>query len=93
VARNADGRLEVFMGAGDGGVWHKWETAVGGTWSAWTSEGSPGGGLRGYAPCLARNGDGRLEVFCVGGPDASLWHKWQTRASNGWSAWATQGHP
>jgi hypothetical protein len=93
VARNADGRLEVFMGANDGGVGHKWETAVGGTWSGWTSEGSPGGGLRGYAPCLARNGDGRLEVFCVAGPDASLWHKWQTRASNGWSAWATQGHP
>jgi hypothetical protein len=29
--------------------------------------------------------DRRLEIFAVG-PDASLWHDWQT-ATSGWSGW------
>jgi hypothetical protein len=38
------------------------------------------------------SGDGRLELFVVGA-DGNLWHRWQTAASNGWSAWTSHGHP
>jgi hypothetical protein len=34
------------------------------------------------APGLARNGDGRLEIFAVA-IDGDTYHKWQTVASNG----------
>jgi hypothetical protein len=78
--------------ATDGGVWHKWQTRASNGWSAWFSHGAPGGGVRGAAVGLGRSGDGRLELFAVG-RDGSLWHKWQTRASNGWSAWTSHGHP
>ena len=92
VAASADGRLELFMTGVDGNVWHRWQTAASNGWSPWTSEGSAGGGCTDAAPGLGRSGDGRLELFVVG-RDGALWHKWQTAASNGWSAWASHGHP
>ena len=42
-------------------------------------------------PTVARNGDGRLEIFIVG-PKEEIYHKWQTSAkdSNLWSdGWVT----
>ena len=79
AARNTDGRLEVFVVGGDTGLWHKWQTAAGGsTWTDWTSLG--GSGIANN-PTAARNTDGRLEVFVVGG-DTGLWHKWQTAAGS-----------
>ncbi len=39
VARNADGRLELF--AGGGMLYHIWQTSPGGSWSNWDSLGHP----------------------------------------------------
>ena len=90
VARNGDGRLEVFASAG--GVWHRWQRTSGG-WSAWFSLGTPPPGLNSrIAPVVARNGDGRLEVFV--NVFEGVWHRWQqTPGSDDWSAWAPLGRP
>ena len=45
------------------------------------------------SPVLAASGDGRLELFVFGLEDQNLWHIWQTNWSNGWSGWASHGHP
>jgi hypothetical protein len=37
VASNSDGRLEVFVLGNDGNIWHIWQTAPNGGWSAWYS--------------------------------------------------------
>jgi hypothetical protein len=34
----------------------------------------------------SRNGDGRLELFVIGS-DGNIYHIYQTRPNNGWSAW------
>jgi hypothetical protein len=61
-------------GSGGGGI----------LWSVWTS--LSGTGIR-SDPILARNADGRLEAFVVGG-DTGLWHKWQTTAGvDTWTDW------
>src|SRR5260221_482101 len=44
------------------------------------------------APTVAQNHDGRLEVFTVA-TGGALWHRWQTAANNGWSAWSSLGTP
>lgn len=86
VAASADGRLELFLTGGDGNLYHSWQTAASNGWSNWTNEGTDGGGFTDAAPGLARNGDGRLQVFEVA-RDGNLYHKWQTVASNGWGPW------
>jgi hypothetical protein len=43
-------------------------------------------------PAVAPSADGRLEVF-IAGLDGTLWHIWQTIASDGWSGWVSYGHP
>ena len=86
VARNADGRLEVFARGGDNGLWHNSQASAGGTWSGWSSL---GGSIAGN-PVVGTNADGRLEVLARGG-DNALWHIWQTYAGGGWSGWAGLG--
>src|SRR5581483_962541 len=86
VAKNADGRLEVFARGGDNALWHIWQTSAGGAWSGWSSL---GGSLTGN-PAVVTSGDGRLEVFARGG-DNGLWHRWQTSAGGNWSGWAGLG--
>ena len=83
VEANLDGRLELF-GINDGEVWHRWQLAVGG-WSTWTSLGSIGA----RSITVARNSNGRLEVF-VTTADGDVWHVRQT-ASNAtsWLSWST----
>ena len=64
VGRNADGRREVFALGNDGVLYHKFETSVGGGWSAWYSL----GGWQMQGPIgVATNADGRLEVYVRGG--------------------------
>jgi hypothetical protein len=82
VARNRDGRLEVFMGA-DGAVWHIWQQPDG-HWSPWHSLEHPDQASV-WRPVVARNRDGRLEVFTQGS-DQAVWHIWQ-QAQGGWSPW------
>jgi len=82
VSRNADGRLEVFVLGGNGGVWHKWQTTPNGSWTPeWISLG--GVDIRG-TPAVSRNADGRLEVFVLGG-NGGVWHKWQTTPNGSWT--------
>jgi hypothetical protein len=93
VARNSDGRLELFTMNDDSGVvWHCWQRREG-SWSAWKSLGGVGatrpGGLR--APVVAQNKDGRLELFTID-VGSTVWHCWQ-RPPKGWSAWKSLGAP
>jgi hypothetical protein len=37
LAASADGRLELFITADDGAVWHIWQTVPSGGWSSWLS--------------------------------------------------------
>ncbi|HEV2135044.1 MAG TPA: hypothetical protein VGR47_12470 [Terracidiphilus sp.] len=87
VVRNADGRLEVFLLANDGKVWHIWQTAPNNGWSGWSSLGGPSVQISNGAPFVGNNADGRIEVF-VTGADGGIYHIWQTAPSNGWSSWA-----
>jgi hypothetical protein len=93
VAKNADGRLEVFM------VWldrrlytTSQNVANDSTRNAWTSWNVLGGEQWPDDPVVAQNADGRLEVFLVG-LDRRLYHRWQTAPnSSTWSeAWTSLG--
>ena len=44
VTRISDGRLELFMAASDGGVWHRWQNKGGPGWAAWAPLGQPSQG-------------------------------------------------
>lgn len=87
VARNSDGRLEVFVRCTDGNLWHKYQLAPNSGWSEWEN-------LGGYSPraqpVVGRNADGRLEVF-VRGTDGNLWHMYQVAPNSGWSGWTSLG--
>lgn len=55
----------------------------------WQSLG--GHDLRGY-PCAARNRDGRMEVFVLGG-DRTLYHIWEKSPGGDWHEWRSlEGH-
>jgi PASTA domain len=90
VAPSADGRLELFLTGNDQNMYHAWQTSASNGWSDWVNEGAEGGGFVSVAPGLARNGDGRLEIFAVAN-DRNIYHKWQTVASNGWGPWTLLG--
>jgi hypothetical protein len=99
VGRNADGRLEVFVtaashsGAGvTPSLWHIWQTAPGGTFSAWATLDRPPNTSSLSNAAVGRNADGRLEVFTVGS-DGALWHLWQTTPGGSWSSWFSSGQP
>ncbi|MBM7114892.1 family 43 glycosylhydrolase [Archangium primigenium] len=89
VARNLDGRLEVFAINADTTLSRRIQRADG-TWDAWASF----GGAAGAAPVVGRNLDGRLEVFVLGPGGAYITHRWQNRANaaaSDWSAWEQFG--
>ncbi len=82
IARNADGRLELFACGQDNTLWHAWETTPGGDWSAWVS----GHVAPTSNPSVAMDSTGKLQIFFKG-LDNALWHVWQTAGSEGpWSA-------
>jgi hypothetical protein len=88
VARNADGRMEVFARGTDGALIHIWQLGPNTGWAhEWTSL---GGSLE-SVPAVGRNADGRLEVFVRGGGNNSIWHIFQTAPNNGWSGWFDLG--
>lgn len=87
VGSNADGRLEVFLMARDGQIWHLWQVAPNSGWSTWASLGGPSAAIVNGAPFLGRNADGRLEIF-VTGDDGNIYHVWQMAPNSGWSAWS-----
>ena len=62
IARNLDGRLEIFGVDDNLNLWHAWEASPGGDWSGWSK--IVGKRMRpGFA--VGENKDGRLAVFGV----------------------------
>jgi hypothetical protein len=94
VTPAADGRLEVFVvgTTGDRGVdlWHLYQTSPAGAWSQWVNHGSPGTHNNWNNPVVARDSDGRLELFM--GFDAQTWQIWQTSPNGPWTPTWTE-HP
>lgn len=81
MARNVDGRIEIFGTDSTGGVWHRWQDSAGsGTWTPWVQFDGP----RMTSLAAEANADGRIELF---GLDAggAIYHRWQW--SGGWSPW------
>ena len=88
LGRNKDGRLEVFVVASTGRLWHRWQLVPNGGWSAWQDL---GGSLAPDAtPALGTSPDGRQEVF-IRSSTGSLHHIFQTVPNGGWSAWGDRG--
>lgn len=100
LARNSDGRLEVFAVADQGGwaVWHAWQATPGGQWSGWRSFGPPGSGASGMLT-VGANDDGRLELFSSEEPnkgsavffEGHMFHRYQHTPGGGWSNWESLG--
>jgi hypothetical protein len=93
VARNEDGRLELFVRANDGAVWHRWQPEAGARpWAAWSSLESPDNQpMSSESPVVVRNKDGRLVLFVVAS-DNTIWHRWQQAAQAGpWEPWRSLG--
>jgi len=84
VARNADGRIEVFSTDFNGTVIHRAQTAPNSGWGSWAT--LPVGG---DAVKVAKNLNGRLEIFVTRYDilARSVKHMWQTAAGGPWSDW------
>jgi hypothetical protein len=81
AARNADGRLEVFVRGADRKLYHRWQQAPGASLTqAWASL----GGSLPHDPVVARNRDGRLEAFALRANHAVV-HDWQVAPGQGWA--------
>lgn len=76
LAANRDNHLEVFMQGSDGNLWHRWQTASNGLWSAWHNLGAPSPLSRRRIHVVGQNEDGRLELFVV--HRGELWNTWET---------------
>jgi surface antigen len=81
VARNADGRLEVFAVEASGASMHAWQLSAGGAWTGW----APFGGT--FTNIAAEtNADGRLEAFATAA-DGTVFQRSQITAGSAWTAW------
>jgi hypothetical protein len=102
LAQNQNGHLEVFVVQGDDNpsnrktIWHTWQQAGAG-WSGWHSLDQPGSSAY-DAIAVARNTDGRLELFAdersQQGNRKAIWHRRQDPTGpGGWSPWSSLGAP
>jgi hypothetical protein len=92
VARNSDGRLELFgINRASGSVDHIYQTSTNSEngWSSWSSLG--GNFKSGIA--VGRRGNGSLELFVINGKDTTLLRSFQAKPgdSESWSAWENIG--
>lgn len=88
VARNTNGRLQLFFRGMDNSLQYVTQTAADpNSWGAPVSL----GGIITDEPTVAANADGRLQVF-VRGADSGIFHLWQTTPGGGWSNWRSLGH-
>jgi hypothetical protein len=86
VARNHDGRLELFAVGLDEAVWHSWQTAPNKGWSRWQTLDNPGVAPSGPLG-LRLQEDGRL-VLLMATTDGGLWRRSQEKAGAGpWEPW------
>lgn len=88
IARNANGRLQVFVMSG-GRVWHKVQTKTGSNrWNGWYDL----GGHTADTPVVARDARGRLLVFAVGTDGHLRWRRQRSSASVlQWDSWQDLG--
>ena len=85
LAKNADGRLEIFALSDSDDIMHSYEQSPGGTWTGWFTLGLKAEDLgvnlqpNGWLQLYARTSDG--DIFrCTQDPNST----------NGWSAWQKQ---
>jgi hypothetical protein len=94
VARNSDGRLQVFVVGTDNQLYTLAQTSPGSsTWSSsWTSL---GGSLRANTdPTVISNNDGRLQVFVIDTNNAITYKSQTSPGSSTWStSWLSLGGP
>jgi len=86
VGTNADGRLELFgTSPNDNRVWHTWQTVAGDStqWKGSWEELYQASDQR-SALAVARNLDGRLQLFGIRSSDNTVWHTSQARANGDW---------
>lgn len=87
VARNTDGRLEVFY-VSNGRIHHRWQIAPNRDWA--DGRGTIALDAPVQQPRMLRTApdrEGRLMLFCVAG-DGLVWHAWQQRPNDGpWLGW------
>lgn len=82
-----DGRLEIFVVAGDGSVWNKWQLTAGGTWSGWASL---GGSLDSDLTVAVNSPADNFEVFGRGTDNALVRNYWDPSLAR-WSGWLSLG--
>lgn len=98
VGTNDDGRLEVFVIANDGALWHTWQVQGNNNqWSEWASFGFPPnsplrGSLGRQNPNVTVSKDkyGRLQVFVTNG---TVWQIGQVSKNVNWNSWRSLGSP
>jgi pimeloyl-ACP methyl ester carboxylesterase len=83
IARNHDGRMEMFNVDRLGNIMHIWENTADNWQPEWVSL---KGGKFTSGVSVVRNRDGRLQVFGRG-TDGRVWHIWQTIPNGSWSEW------
>ncbi|MGW1616629.1 tectonin domain-containing protein [Streptomyces sp. NPDC002285] len=85
VARNADGRLELFAVNANFQIFRRREATPGSEqWTSW--EGPVGSNTRTLA--AEANKDGRIELFVTDTSD-QIWHTWQSVPNaNDWTVWS-----
>lgn len=86
VARNQDGRLEIFARGSDGNIWHNVQKNASddSSWNGWVALQS-GYSFKGD-PVVGINVDGRLEVFALGS-GGNIWHNAETTPNGTWGGW------
>ena len=82
VARNVDGRIQVFFRGADNALWHIRQTTAGA--DLWDAPVSLGGFLT-SEPVVGMNADGRLEVFVKGSDEAIYANPQNTPGSTTWA--------
>jgi hypothetical protein len=84
VARNLDGRLELFgIAPNNNTIWHTSQAGAGGQWvGPWTELYHDDDKL--ISLVAGRNQDGRLEVFGIAPNDNTIWHTWQKTPGGDW---------
>ncbi len=90
VAKNSDGRQELFAVGKDGQLYHMYQTTANAGWSGWVSMG--GSWAQNVSPAVARNSNGTLEIFVIG-TTGQMYHSYQQTAgsSSSWTGWASLG--
>ena len=89
VARDANGRLELFKTDADGVLRYRWQRQPGGDWSPWSELG--GSWLPGLA--VATDAAGELVVFAVDRASQALNCIQQIPQAHKWSGWTVLGGP